>query len=130
MLLVMIIIVWSFMPISSQAQEQAIAGQQSLSITAETSARFSGSGFYCCSPEIKTSDPDVILVRRCNVQGGLLHGESACRRMGLRDSPTASGNNLLFTPVTAGTMCLIRIGLDGVQYPHGDNGTLTIDYSD
>ena len=31
------------------------------------------------------------------------------------------------TPVTAGTMYLIRVGFDGVQYPHGDNGTLTIE---
>ena len=33
------------------------------------------------------------------------------------------------TPVTAGTMYLIRVGFDGVQYPHGDNGTLTISCS-
>ena len=30
------------------------------------------------------------------------------------------------TPVTAGTMYLIRVGFNGVSYPHGDNGTLTI----
>ena len=31
------------------------------------------------------------------------------------------------TSVTAGTHYLIRVGFDGVQYPHGDNATLLID---
>ncbi|MDG2422949.1 MAG: hypothetical protein P8M22_03105, partial [Phycisphaerales bacterium] len=34
------------------------------------------------------------------------------------------------TPVTAGTSYLIRVGFDGVQYPHGDNATLLIDCTD
>ncbi|MDG2423166.1 MAG: hypothetical protein P8M22_04220 [Phycisphaerales bacterium] len=53
---------------------QTIAEEQSLSVTANTSARFSGSGFYCCSPETMTAESDVILIRRCNVQGGYCMG--------------------------------------------------------
>lgn len=53
---------------------QAVAEEQTLSLSSVESAGFSGTGFYCCSPENMTTEPSEITARNCNVQGGYCMG--------------------------------------------------------
>ena len=53
---------------------QTFAEMETTLIAPSQSARISGSGFYCCSPETMTLDPSTINIKRCNVQGGYCMG--------------------------------------------------------
>jgi hypothetical protein len=53
---------------------QTFAEMETTLIAPSQSARISGSGFYCCSPENMTLDPATINIKRCKVQGGYCMG--------------------------------------------------------
>jgi hypothetical protein len=89
---------------------QSIAGQQSLSITAN----------LCDAVEFNAD----IVVYEGTCQGMT---QIACNGHYPNDGwEQCYLGSRVDTQVTAGTMYLIRVGFDGLAYPHEDNGTLTI----
>tara|TARA_B100001059_G_scaffold231866_1_gene268562 strand:+ start:3171 stop:4559 length:1389 start_codon:yes stop_codon:yes gene_type:complete len=56
------------------AAAQTSGAVQTLTFSSVESAGFSGTGFYCCSPETMTAEPSEITAKTCNVQGGYCMG--------------------------------------------------------